>query len=728
MLGIAANSRGQTASFSFSAGSHPLSGWTNVTGDPSVSVITVADPSGITVNSVAIANWSQFGDQASFDGLGENVNGFFPGAVLVNHWYNYDNTFHSNQPQLRVTGLNKGLTYTLKMAGSSTSTLNTNPAVYTVIGLVNYGAIGVNSHNNITDGAIFNGISPDSTGSIWIYLNNVPWSQAADICGLVVITNPVQVSQLKPGIGVAQQGQTLSLGDSVTGKGPHSFTSNRYQFLNGHSYSFGGSVGDPVNHPVWRFYDNGDLAAGTTMDLSVNTNDQQGLRYYRKPGYLQVGASDRLDTLQSPIVNGRWPSSGIVISTDEHNTENGKLFNSIFVGDECTIDSGFWIANSYSGGELLHFNGSTNSVAHSFVGGYNSHFSAPIETSLLEMHVTTISKPVTISALSGFEQVVSDTVLGSIAAGAVNQFGGAYQVTIGQGLINRTPGGTALGNFNVDFSTLPFTGTKGADAPGIAGYPIFSLGNASVEDGTIRSNALSILYSGRTQINTTGHTSSLTQAGVTPKAALDVVSANTGVLFPRLTNIQRNSIAGSDLHNGLLLYNTDSSVFQFYNGTAWNMVGASTSNHWISAGGTIYDSIDNISLGGSNPQGYKLAVAGTGIFQQIVVKLQNQWPDYVFDTGYNLPQLQELERYILSHKHLPEMASEEEIAKEGLDVGGQQVALLKKIEELMLYLIRENESLNEENRQLGEQNSRLQVHQKELDDLKALVLRSKASL
>src|SRR5579864_6586340 len=136
MLGITASSRGQTASFSFSAGSHPLSGWTNVTGDPSVAVVTVSDPSGITVNSVAIANWSQFGDQASFDGLGENINGFFPGTVLFNHWYNYDNTYHAGQPQLRISGLNTGRTYILKMTGSSTSTLSTNPSVYTIVGLV----------------------------------------------------------------------------------------------------------------------------------------------------------------------------------------------------------------------------------------------------------------------------------------------------------------------------------------------------------------------------------------------------------------------------------------------------------------------------------------------------------------------------------------------------------------------------------------------------------------
>ena len=224
---------------------------------------------------------------------------------------------------------------------------------------------------------------------------------------------------------------------------------------------------------------------------------------------------------------------------------------------------------------------------------------------------------------------------------------------------------------------------------------------------------------------------------VTPQAALDVVSTNTGVLLPRLTTAQRNAIVTGDLHNGLLLYNTDSSAFQYYNGSAWNSVGsgAGGSGRWLFSGGTVYDSVDNIGIGTNNTLGYKLAVNGAAIFTKVKVKTAGTWPDYVFKKGYKLPGLDELERYVLEHHHLPGIASEQEVQKDGIDVGDEQAALLKKVEELTLYLIGENRSLTEQNkqmseqskqiaeqnRQLTEQNARLEAQQKEIDELKALI-------
>jgi hypothetical protein len=237
------------------------------------------------------------------------------------------------------------------------------------------------------------------------------------------------------------------------------------------------------------------------------------------------------------------------------------------------------------------------------------------------------------------------------------------------------------------------------------------------------------LYNGRTQINTSGFSNTLTQANVTPQAALDVVSTNTGVLLPRLSTAQRNAIVSGDLQNGLLLYNTDSSAFQYYNGSAWNSVGTgSGSSRWQYSGGTVYDSADNIAIGTSNPQSYKLAVNGTAIFTKAVVKPITSWPDYVFKKNYLLPGLDEVGRYIQEHHHLPGVASEQEIALRGIDLGEQQTVLLKKVEELTLYLLRENKSLTDQNRQiteqnkqLSEQNARLNTLQKEIDELKALI-------
>lgn len=224
----------------------------------------------------------------------------------------------------------------------------------------------------------------------------------------------------------------------------------------------------------------------------------------------------------------------------------------------------------------------------------------------------------------------------------------------------------------------------------------------------------------------------------TPRAALDVVDTITGVLLPRLTTTQRNGIASGNLLNGLLLYNTDSSAFQYYNGSAWNSVGSGGSGpagRWSFANGTAYDSVDNIAIGTNNPQGYKLAVNGTGIFTKIIAKPQASWPDYVFDKGYQLPSLEELAQYVRKNHHLPDVTTESEIMQKGIDLGAEQTALLKKVEELTLYLIHENQALTDQtkqladqnkqladqNKQLNDQNARLEAQQKQIDELKAMI-------
>lgn len=52
-------------------------------------------------------------------------------------------------------------------------------------------------------------------------------------------------------------------------------------------------------------------------------------------------------------------------------------------------------------------------------------------------------------------------------------------------------------------------------------------------------------------------------------AMLDVVSSTKGVLIPRVTTAQMNAITVSPVTNGLIVYNTDSACFFYYNSPAW---------------------------------------------------------------------------------------------------------------------------------------------------------------
>ncbi len=110
----------------------------------------------------------------------------------------------------------------------------------------------------------------------------------------------------------------------------------------------------------------------------------------------------------------------------------------------------------------------------------------------------------------------------------------------------------------------------------------------------------------------------------------------------------------------------------------------------------------NVSIGTSNAQGYKLAVNGEAIFTKAKVKEFGNWPDYVFNKDYQLLTLAELEKFIQQNKHLPGIPPATEVQQKGLDLGDNQAALLKKIEELTLYIIEQNKRMENLEKKLNE--------------------------
>lgn len=72
----------------------------------------------------------------------------------------------------------------------------------------------------------------------------------------------------------------------------------------------------------------------------------------------------------------------------------------------------------------------------------------------------------------------------------------------------------------------------------------------------------------------------------------------------------------------------------------------------------------------------------------------NQAADYVFDEGYDLKSLNEIERYVKSNKHLPDIPSASDMAKDGVSLSEMSNLLLQKIEELTLHVIEMNKEIN----------------------------------
>lgn len=99
----------------------------------------------------------------------------------------------------------------------------------------------------------------------------------------------------------------------------------------------------------------------------------------------------------------------------------------------------------------------------------------------------------------------------------------------------------------------------------------------------------------------------------------------------------------------------------------------------------IKQSTGFVGIGTTDPKA-KLAVNGD-IYAKKVRVTPDDWPDFVFESAYELPSLQSLERFIAEHKHLPGIPSAKEVSEQGLDLGENQAKLLQKIEEMTLYLI-----------------------------------------
>ena len=125
--------------------------------------------------------------------------------------------------------------------------------------------------------------------------------------------------------------------------------------------------------------------------------------------------------------------------------------------------------------------------------------------------------------------------------------------------------------------------------------------------------------------------------------------------------------------------------------------------------------------------GAVLSVNGTAAAKEVIVS-PTGWSDYVFDQGYQLMPLSEVEKRVVDEHHLPGVPSAAEVARDGVAVGDMQSLHLKKIEELTLYAIAADKRVAKAEAQVAlataaitETTAKLNEQQRQIDDLKRLV-------
>jgi hypothetical protein len=168
--------------------------------------------------------------------------------------------------------------------------------------------------------------------------------------------------------------------------------------------------------------------------------------------------------------------------------------------------------------------------------------------------------------------------------------------------------------------------------------------------------------------------------------------------FDRLTQIHP-SVASRPALN--LMASSDASLN--YNFWAWGVL---TSGVWAfqpstSFGGNtglFIDRTGKVGIGNAAPDA-SLAVTGQVHAQEVKVSVTVPGPDYVFEKDYALLTLEEVKNYVDANKHLPEVPSAKEMEKDGVKVGEMNMILLKKVEELTLYLIEVKDELSEVKRE-----------------------------
>lgn len=157
--------------------------------------------------------------------------------------------------------------------------------------------------------------------------------------------------------------------------------------------------------------------------------------------------------------------------------------------------------------------------------------------------------------------------------------------------------------------------------------------------------------------------------------------------------------------NTLLTFNTERSwAFRQAN------TGASTALELVSIGGSgnksfLINTSGGVGIGTDKiPSGYKFAIDGKAIMEELKIQLSQHWADYVFQEDYDLKSLEEVEQTIEEKGHLHNIASAKEIeAAGGIELGDITVNQQEKIEELFLHLIALSKRVN----QLQVQNEQL---------------------
>ncbi|QKJ28998.1 discoidin domain-containing protein [Mucilaginibacter mali] len=208
--------------------------------------------------------------------------------------------------------------------------------------------------------------------------------------------------------------------------------------------------------------------------------------------------------------------------------------------------------------------------------------------------------------------------------------------------------------------------------------------------------------------------SGLFSGNVTAASLVSGSSANGSNIFQQVAVSNYNGISGVSYPGQFRWYTSpNNSLYKdaaLYQLRSYDL-GSTTEDTLISFKGN-----GHVGIGTTNPDEL-LSVKGIIHSQEVKVDLTG-WSDYVLKPAYKLPALSAVKTYIDQNHHLPEIPTEEEIVKNGLNVGEMNKLLMKKVEELTLYLIEKDRQVDEQKAVNQQQSASIQAMRSQLNQIK----------
>ena len=268
--------------------------------------------------------------------------------------------------------------------------------------------------------------------------------------------------------------------------------------------------------------------------------------------------------------------------------------------------------------------------------------------------------------------------------------------------ISQTGNMISLSNGGGSFTLPTFTDTDGQSLSLTGNTLSISNGN-SVTLPTYVDTPQTLSQTGNTvTLSNGGGSFTLPNTSVTAGTNVTVIGSGTSA-SPYLISAGDTSLYAN---NGTISSATTTSgnrVVTMNNSNIWFKSAAADTN------GKIY--IGTTATYPTTTGNYKLFVEGGILTEKVKVALRStaNWADYVFEKNYELMPLKNVEEYIAAHKHLPGIDSANELTKKGLDLAEMQAKHMAKIEEMMLYIIEQNKTIEKNIKDIEELKKQVKV-------------------